>query len=166
MRHLKNILGDNQGLAPLLGPDARISARRIYQGNYGQIEFLGQFHLELGLAIALRMRASEMAGHPVMDILALAGADKHHFVSPYLGQAADHGRVVAERTVSVQRHEITAAKKMNVIGHLRPGLVPGQQNPLPRRQVLIDILLEESRPGPEFLYLIRKVYLGYPGKTL
>jgi hypothetical protein len=100
--HLAQVDRDALGLPALLGTDAGIGARRVDERDDRQLPLLGQPHLLHRLAVALRVRAAEVAGEAVLDRLPLAMADQQEAFAAHRRQPGDDGAVVTEHPVAVQ----------------------------------------------------------------
>jgi hypothetical protein len=135
--HDLQVVGDRLGLAPLLGPDAGISALRVNESNDWKAEFFRFPEDAIGFAVPLGIHLAEVAVEPFAGRPALLMA--HDGYGPPLieGQSGDQGRIIGEPAVPVHLHEI-GCQGFDVIEGHRPLGMPGDLNDLTRDQAGLD----------------------------
>ncbi|OQA28797.1 MAG: hypothetical protein BWY59_00669 [Verrucomicrobia bacterium ADurb.Bin345] len=136
--HLVNVVRDGLRDMPLLGDDAREGAGRVDERDDGRAEFRRQLHQPQRLAVALRIRASEIAFEVAFRVSALLGADEHDRLAAHAGEAADDRAVVGKAAVAVQFHEVRR-DGADVIERIGAERMPRHLHALPGGQVLVDI---------------------------
>jgi len=141
LRHLEDVAPNGFGLPSFFGVDARISPRRIHEGEHRQLEFLGRLHQAQGLAIALGLAHAEVPHGALFGIATLLVAEHHAGRAVEARQPADDRQVVGKMPVPVQLDEIRE-DFLDVIERVRPLGMPGNLGDLPRRQVAVDVLGE------------------------
>ena len=104
-RHGNQVVGDGVALPALLGLHAAERTLRVYQAHDGTAELLGLAHQAQALAVALRLRAAEVAGNALLQVGALFLGDdgNGHAIDP--ADAADDGAIVGEAAVAVELEE-------------------------------------------------------------
>jgi hypothetical protein len=122
----------------LLGTDAGVRAGRVDQRDDGQPELLGELHLEERLAVALRVRAAEVARQAFLGVTALLVADDEALDAPDAPEAGHDRRVVAVAAVAVQLAPV-AADHLNVVEGLRALRVARHAHGLPRREAAVGL---------------------------
>ncbi len=147
---------DCLGLTSLLGADARVGARRIYERYDGNAELLGELHLGHCLAITLGIRASEIAGDLLLGGPALVLADDQYSLAADMAQACDDCAVVAEASVSVQFAKILN-HQVKIIREQGPLRVARNLDSLPGRKFRIDTFQFRDLPLLELANLGRVV---------
>ena len=88
--------------------DARIGAGRVHQGEDGQLELGRQLHGSQRLAVALGIRAAEVALQVALGVAALLGADDDDRLALQARHAADDGAVIAVDAIAMQFDEVGA----------------------------------------------------------
>src|SRR5215469_3210142 len=137
-RHLAKIAGDGLALTALLRVDARVSTRRIHEGENGSAELSGELHDAKRFAITLGLRLAEIANHTLLGVLPLLRTDDRHGTAAEFSETGDQGFVVAETTVPVELDEI-ADHQIDPVESIGPLRMPRDLGPLPRTQVRVKL---------------------------
>ncbi len=132
--HLASIDGDGLGNVPFLSADARISARRVDEGDDGQTALVGQAHQPKRLPIALRVRRTEIAQDIFLCLAPFLRPDDHHLVVIQPRESADHGPIIGKKPVAVQFGEV-AERHLQIVQRVGAFGMPGQLHPLPGGQI-------------------------------
>ena len=135
-RHVAQIHGDRVRLAPLFSTDSRIGPRRINQADDGDAKLRRQFHLQQSLAIPFGMSTAVVALCAFFERPAFVLPDQQNFLIVEFRETRDNRPVVAERSIPVKLNKFVA-DQFDVIPGLRPFLMPGDQNRLPRVEVFV-----------------------------
>src|SRR5215469_8553798 len=122
----------------LLRPDTWKSAWRIDQGNHRHPEFFAETHQAQRLAIALRMRAAEVAHHVLLGIAPLLMSNKDATLATEHCHSAWHCAIVGKAPIAVQFDPVRKAA-LNVIERERPLIMPRDLDPLPSRQIVVNL---------------------------
>ena len=130
--HFANIAGDGFGLAAFLGAQAWKGTGQVDQTDYGTTELLSNLHATQGLAIALRMRHSEIAANALLGGPAFAVANDEDFLVAETGHAARHGNIVAIGPIPVNLAEIRKYP-LDKVHRIRPLGMARCLNSSPRR---------------------------------
>ena len=127
--HLHQVSGNSLALSPLFGLFAGVCARRVDEGDDGAAKLFGLLHETEGLAIALRSRHTEVAGHVLFQRGTFAVADDGHRHPVEAGDAAQNGRVFLALTVAALLKEVgeQGGDGLVNVGAVR---VPGQKDPV------------------------------------
>ena len=103
---------------------------RVYQAHDGAAELLGLLHQALRLAVALGLRAAEIASDAAFQVGALLLGDDRHLAAIDAPDAAHDSAVVGERAVAMQLDEIIE-QGSDVIQRRRPLGVARELHALP-----------------------------------
>src|SRR4029079_14701439 len=122
----------------LLRSDSWKSAWRIDQGNDGHPEFFAETHQSQRLAVALRMCAPEVAHHVLLGVASFLVSNNDATLAIKHCHPAWHGAIVGKAAVAVQFHPVRKTT-VNVIERERSLIVPGNLDPLPGRQIVINV---------------------------
>ena len=155
-RHFEHRVGDDLGLAALLGANARISTRRMDQTDYRHVELGRQVHLGQRFAIAFRVCTAGIAGAALFEGFAFLMAHKHHPIGIEFRPAGADGPIVAKELVAVQFNEFVE-HQFEVVGGHGPVGVPGDLDRLPRLQLAIDLLLQVGQLAAEPADLVANI---------
>jgi hypothetical protein len=136
--HLDQVAGDGLGLAAFLGAQAGPGTRRVYEGEDGDAELLGQLHEAEGLAVALGVGHAEVAAEVLLGVAAALVADDHDGLAFETGPPAHDGRIVAEGAVAVGFNEVGEGEPQ-VVGGEGPFVAAGDLDALEGRQVFVDL---------------------------
>src|SRR5262245_10723665 len=139
--HGIEVAADRFRLAALLGPDARIRARRVHEREYRHAELLGELHQPQGLAVALGLGHAEIAENLLLGVAPLLVADHHAGLAVEAREPADNGGVVGEAAVAVQLLE-AGEEIADVVERVRALRVARHQRDLPRAELAVDFLGE------------------------
>ncbi len=101
-------------------------------------EFLGEPHRAHGLAIALGPRVAEVAENLLLRVFALHMPDDQHRLPFVVGQAGHQRMVVGVAPVAVNLDE-AAEEPLDEVLEAGTVRMPRHQDPLPRRQRLVEI---------------------------
>src|SRR6476619_229588 len=138
LHHLTKVHSDRLRNVALLRSDTWKSARRIDEGNYRHAEFFAETHQAQRLAIALRMRAPEVAHHILLGIAPLLVSDNDATLAAEHRHSAWHCAIVGKAAVAVQLNPVRKTA-LNVIEREWPLSVPRDLDPLPGRQIAVNI---------------------------
>ena len=145
-RHLAQVERDGLGDPALFRLDARIRRRRVDEGNHRAAEFLGQLHRAQRLPVALGLGVAEVSIDLLLRVAAalVMAHDQHRFVA-VVGEPGDDGVIVGEAPVAADLGEV-GEQTGDVVQHRRPVRVARHQDPLPGREVLVDLPAERVDP--------------------
>src|ERR1051326_937620 len=99
--HLTKIHSDRFGDVALLGSNPRKSSWCIDQRNHRNSKFFAQPHQAQRLAVALRMRASEIAHYVLLGVASFLVRDNHAALRSEHGHTTWHGAIVGKSTVAM-----------------------------------------------------------------
>ena len=122
----------------LFGSDSGIGARRIDEGNHGQIELFPEPHNPKGLAVALRISTTKIALHVFLGVASLLLRDDDTAMRTKPGQAARHRLIVAKDSIAMQLHPLGETAP-DVIERKWALHMPGDLDALPRGQVVVNL---------------------------
>ena len=138
LHHLTKVHSDCLRNVALLRSDTWKSAWRIDEGNHRHAEFFAETHQAQRLAIALRMRAPEVAHHVLLGIAPLLVSDNDATLAAEHRHSAWHCAIVGKAAVAVQFNPVRKTA-LNVIERERPLSVPRDLDPLPGRQIAVNM---------------------------
>src|SRR5437660_461677 len=154
--HLAQVPRDRLRLAALLGPDARVGAGRVDQGEDRLAELLGEPQEAERLAVSLGVGHAEVPRDLLARVTALLVTDDDDPLPVEACEAADDRGVVAVEPVAVELDEVleeepdevTRVGALGVAGELRS--LPGRQTGvgLPARPQELVLELGDLVPGP------------------
>ncbi len=104
-RERQQVVGDGVALPALLGLHAAERALRVHEAHHGAAELLGLTHEAQRFAVALRLRAAEVARDALFEVASFLLRDHRHRATLDPAEAAHHGAVVAEHAIAVQLDE-------------------------------------------------------------
>ena len=163
VEHLENVLGNRTGLPAFLGPYPWVSTRSVDETDDWQAQSFGETHLAQRLAVALGVCRAKMARQTIFRGLAFAMADQHDPLAENGRQTGRNRPIVAKVAISVQLDEILAEVLDKVTGE-RPIRVASDLNPIPRRQIAVNLGCEALETIPVEAQLFREVMGGLPGE--
>ena len=150
---------------PLLAGDAREGSRSVDQRDDRHVGLVGQLHQAHRLAVALGARPAEVAVDVRFHVAPLLGADDHDRFALELRETADNRFVVAETAVAGELDEIRE-EMVDVVERVRAFRVAGELNPLPRRQLAVNLLHGLVHALGQRIDLVGKVELVVFGELL
>ena len=130
-RERQQVVGDGVALSALLRFHAAERALRVHEAHHRTAELLGLAHETQRLAVALRLRAAEVARDTFAQVGALFLGDHRHRAAADPSEAAYDGPVVAEHAVAVQLDE-AVHERVDVGERRRTVHVARQLHALPR----------------------------------
>src|SRR4029450_11148717 len=101
LHHLTKVHSDCLRNVALLRSDTWKSAWRIDQGNHRHPEFFAETHQAQGLAIALRMRAPEVAHHVLLGVAPFLVSNNDATLAAEHCHSASHCAIVGTSSVDV-----------------------------------------------------------------
>ena len=165
LHHLTKVHRDCLRDVALLRSDTWKSAWRIDQGNHRHPEFFAETHQAQGLAIALRMRAPEVAHHVLLGVAPLLVSDNDATLAAEHCHSAWHCAIVGKAAVAVQFDPVRKTA-LNVIERERPLSVPGDLDPLPSCQIAVNMTARFPKLYPKFFHRRAEIDVVLCGMTL
>src|SRR5215208_2726980 len=165
LHHFTKIHSDCLRDVALLRSDTWKSAGRIDQGNHRHPEFFAETHQAQGLAITFRMRAPEIAHHILLGVAPLLVSDNDATLAAEHCHPARHCAIVSKAAVAVQFHPVRKTT-LNVIERERPLSVPGDLDPLPGRQIAVNMMARFPKLYLKFLYRRAEIDVVLCGMSL
>src|SRR4029077_8677509 len=138
LHHLAKVHSNCLRNMALLRSDTWKSAWRIDQRNHRHPEFFAETHQAQGLAIALWMRAPEVSHHVLFGIAPLLVSDNDATLAAEHSHSARHCTIGGKPAVAVQLNPVRKTA-LNVIERERPLSVPRDLDPLPGRQIVVNV---------------------------
>jgi len=161
--HHLEVHRDGLGLPTLLGADARVSPRRVDEGEHRTAEAVRELHQPARLPVALGAGHPEVPDHVLLGVPALLVPEDHHRPAIEAGPAADDGGILPVGAVSGELEEV-GEEQLDVVQEVGPLGMAGQLRHLPAGQVAEDLRLEAPGLLLQLLNLGREV--GGPGEGL
>lgn len=125
-------------MASLFGTEPGVGAGGVNEGDDGEAEFFGFFHLCECFAVALGVGASEVTGEFFLGCFAFLVTDDEAFAVADASESGDEGGVVSEVSVAVEFAEVSA-DVFDVIAGLWAVWVAGDADGVPWREICVDI---------------------------
>src|SRR5205823_5304641 len=128
-------------------------------------EFFAETHQAQGLAIALRMRAPEVAHHVLLGVTPLLVSDNNTTLAAEHRHSAWHRAIVGKAAVAVQFDPVRKTA-LNVIEREWPLSVPGDLDPLPGRQIVVNVTARFPELYLKFFHRRAEIDVVLCGMTL
>jgi hypothetical protein len=145
-RHFPQVECDRFRDPALFRFDAGIRSRRVDERNDRPPELLRELHRAQRLAVPLGFRIAEIPEDLLLGIAApLVVADDEDRLVLIARKSGDHRMVVGKTAIAADFDEV-GEQAVDVVEDGRAGRMPGDEDPLPRSEVAVDVRTDRVDP--------------------